>query len=243
MIETDGETPLSRLAGYAALVEGYGVDVVSHWRTSRVASRGGRRVESEPDRAVEVFPPRYWPGDTAGEQLEFALKRDGTNLAILARLFRVMPEGEIVGYVRSRPTGKYARRLWFLYEFLTDRRLPLDDLKQGNYVDVLEPDAYYTTEPGHRVRRQRVNDNLLGDRRFCPTVRRTDVLRDFEAAGLPARCRRIASRYPPELLRRALGYLYARARPPDRSLHPLLSPEPRPSPGTETREALRPPVG
>ena len=210
MIETDGETPKWRPAGYAALVERYGVEVVPHWRTSRVAARGGRRVESGAGGGVEVFPPRYWPGDAAGEQLEFALKHDGTNLAILARLFRVVPEGELLAYVRSRPTGKYARRLWFLYEFLTDRRLPLDDLKQGNYVDVLEPDAYYTIEPGHRVRRQRVNDNLIGDRRFCPTIRRTDVLRSFEAADLPSRCRRIASRYPPELLRRALGYLYAR---------------------------------
>ena len=210
MIETDGETLASRPAGYASLVERYGVEVVPHWRMSRVASRGGRRVESGVDMVVEVFPPRYRPGDTAGEQLEFALKHDGTNLAILASLFEVMPEDEILGHVRSRPTGKYARRLWFLYEFLTDRRLPLDDLKQGNYVDLLEPDAYYTIEPGHRVRRQRVNDNLLGDRRFCPTIRRTDVLRGFEAADLPARCRRIASRYPPGLLRRALGYLYAR---------------------------------
>ena len=210
MIETGGETLASRPAGYASLVERYGVEVVPHWRMSRVASRGGRRVESGADMVVEVFPPRYRPGDTAGEQLEFALKHDGTNLAILASLFEVMPEDEILGHVRSRPTGKYARRLWFLYEFLTDRRLPLDDLKQGNYVDLLEPDAYYTIEPGHRVRRQRVNDNLLGDRRFCPTIRRTDVLRGFEAADLPARCRRIASRYAPELLRRALGYLYAR---------------------------------
>ena len=182
-----------------------------HWRTSRVASRGGRRIESGAETVVEAFPPRYWPGEAAGEQLEFALKHDGTNLALLAGLFQVMPEDELLAYVRARPTGKDARRrLWFLYEFLTDRRLPLDDLRQGNYVDVLEPDAYYTIKPARRIRRQRVNDNLLGDRSFCPTIRRTDVLRDFEAADLPSRWRRIASRYPPELLSRTLGYLYAR---------------------------------
>ena len=85
-----------------------------------------------------------------------------------------------------------------------------DDLKQGNYVDLLEPDAYYTVESPHRVRRQRINDNLLGDRRFCPTIRRTEILRGFEAADLPLRLRGIASRYAPMLLRRALGYLYAK---------------------------------
>lgn len=200
----------ARLAGYAALIERYGVDVIPNWHTSRVAASGARRVEVRDGIVEETFPIRYWPGGGPGDHLEFALKHDGTHLATLATLFRVAPEDHLLAYIRSRPTGKYARRLWFLYEFLTDRELPLDDLKQGNYVDLLEPDAYYTVSPSRRVRRQRINDNLLGDRRFCPTVRRTDVLRNFEAADLPSRCREVASRYAPALLRRALGYLYAR---------------------------------
>ena len=60
------------------------------------------------------------------------------------------------------------------------------------------------------IRRQRINDNLLGDRRFCPTIRRTAILRDLETADLPARCQRIVSRYDPALLKRALGYLYTK---------------------------------
>ncbi len=210
MLETGRGESTPRLAGYAALVQRYGLDVIPNWRTSRVAASGTHRIESRAGLVEEIFPPRYWPGDTLGGQLEFALKHDGTNLAILASLFRKAPEEALLAYVRSRPTGKYARRLWFLYEFLTDRMLPLDDLKQGNYVDLLEPDAYYTVAPPRRGRRQRINDNLLGDRRFCPVVRRTDVLRDFEAADLSARCRRIAAGHAPELLKRALGYLYAR---------------------------------
>lgn len=204
------EQSASRLAGYAALIERYGVEVIPNWHTSRVAVNGVHRIDSRAGIVAEILPSRYWPGDTLGNHLEFALKHDGTNLAILATLFRVTPEDDLLAYVRSRPTGKYARRLWFLYEFLTDRKLPLDDLKQGNYVDLLEPNAYYTIESSRRVRRQRISDNLLGDRRFCPTVRRTDILRDFEAADLPSRIQGIASRYAPMLLKRALGYLYAR---------------------------------
>ena len=210
MTETGRERTASRPAGYAALVERYGVDVIPNWHASRVASRGVRRLASRDGVVEEIFPSRYWPGDAPGDQLAFALKHDGTNLAILATLFREMPADDLLAYVRSRPTGNYARRLWFLYELLTDRKLPLDDVRQGNYVDLLDPEAYYTVASPRRARRQRVNDNLLGDHRFCPTVRRTGVLRDFEAADLPARCRRIASRYAPGLLKRALGYLYAR---------------------------------
>ena len=210
MTAIEREQSAPRLAGYAALIERYGVEVIPNWHTTRVAVTGVHRIDSRAGIVVEILPSRYWPGDTLGDQLEFALKHDGTNLAILATLFRVAREDDLLAYVRSRPTGKYARRLWFLYELLTNRKLPLDDLKQGNYVDLLEPNAYYTIESSRRVRRQRINDNLLGNRRFCPTIRRTKILRDFEAADLPSRCRGIASRYAPALLRRALGYLYAR---------------------------------
>ena len=115
-----------------------------------------------------------------------------------------------LAYVKSKPTGKYARRLWFLYEMLTGRSLPLDNLNRGNYVDLLDPDEYYTVAAPRPVRRQRINDNLLGGRRFCPMVRRTDTLRSLETTDLPSRCRKVMSRYPPELLRRAMAYLFTK---------------------------------
>ncbi|MCD4750891.1 MAG: hypothetical protein K8R59_16070 [Thermoanaerobaculales bacterium] len=83
-------------------------------------------------------------------------------------------------------------------------------MKRGNYIDLFDPNEYYTVTPARRVQRQRVNDNLLGEPRFCPTIRRTDTLRSLEAADLPMRCRRAVSSYSPELLRRAMSYLYTK---------------------------------
>ena len=141
--------------------------------------------------------------------MEFALKYDGTNLGILAALFDTVAQSDVLAYVRSKPMGMYARRTWYLYELLTGRRLPLEDLPpRGSYVDLLDPTAYYTTTPSRRVRRQRINDNLLGESRHCPTVRRTQELEAYEAADLPRRCREVASGYPQRLLSRAAGYLY-----------------------------------
>lgn len=205
----------ARAAGYAALIQRYRLEVIPNWHESLVASSGTRRTVALAagaggDVVREVYPPAYWPGEALGDQLEFALKYDGTNLAILAILFQRVGPSEMTAYVQSRPTGKYARRLWFLYELLTGERLPHDDVAQGNYVELLDPDLYYTTEPARRARRQRILDNLLGDERFCPTVRRTDALRRFEAADLPGRCRRIVTSYPPALLRRAVSYLYTK---------------------------------
>ncbi len=201
--------PISlRPAGYAALVEQHQLDVIPHWHKSLVTTSGVRRVDTSGDITVEVYPPTYWPGDGLGNHLEFALKYDGINLAVLAALFEKTDQQDmILDYVRSRPTGKYARRAWFLYEFLTGKTLPLDNLKRGNYIDLLDPLECYTSAP-RQVRRQRINDNLLGDRRFCPVIRWTEALKAFEDFDLSRRCLNVVSAYSPELLKRALGYLY-----------------------------------
>ena len=199
-----------RIAGYAALIERFHLDIVHPWHTSKVSPNTIHRVESSEGEVEETYPSRYWPGETIGDHLEFALKHDGISLAVLDSLFEVIEEGDILKYVRSKPTGKYARRLWFLYELLTGKQLDLADLNQGNYVDLLERKQYYTVSSPRQVRRQRINDNLLGNGSFCPTVRRTDTLGKFEKGDLRGRCRQVVSAYPPEILKRALSYLYTK---------------------------------
>ena len=210
MVGNEQDQSVHKPAGYAALIERYDLEVIPNWHKSLVAAHGIHRIDSIGDTIEEVFPPKYWPGNTLGDHLEFALKYDGTNLAILSILFQTAEEKDLLEYVRSKPTGKYARRVWFLYEFLTGEKLRLDDLKQGNYIDLLEPDQYYTITPVRQARRQRINDNLMGDNRFCPTVRRTDILRDFETADLPGRCRQVVADFSPGFLKRALRYLYTK---------------------------------
>ena len=198
-----------RAAGYSQLVKQYGLAVLPHWHESYIGATSAHRIERADNTVRETYPARYWPGEALGDQLEFALKYDGVNLLILARLVRAVPQDAIAEYVQSKPNGKYARRLWYLYELLTGSRLPLADATQGNYVDLLEPDMYSTT-PGKQVPRQRIRDNLLGDARFCPIVRRTDRLTAFEQSDLAERCRRLIEEYPVELLKRALAYLYTK---------------------------------
>ena len=199
-----------KLAGYAALIKIFSLSVIPNWHKSYVAFSGTHKKEPKENIIEEIYPSKYWPGDTVGDHLEFALKYDGTNLSILAKLFQHIPEQNILEYISSKPTGKYARRIWFLYEFLSGKTLPIDDLNQGNYVDLLDSDKYYTIFPAQPIRRQRVNNNLLGNPNFCPTIRRTEVLQNFEASKLSKRCQVLVSEYPPDLLKRALGYLYTK---------------------------------
>lgn len=202
------DTTGNRPAGYAFLVEQYGLSALPNWHTSSVSPTGTLRSTIRDGQVESVYPQPYWLGDGMGDHLEFAFKYDGVNLGMLSALFDVAPPGEIAAWISSKPTGKYARRVWFLYEFLTGRELPLPDLTKGNYIELLESDRYYTAVPGRRVQRQRVIDNLLGGKNFCPVIRRTEKLAAMEGIDLRKQCEEIVTSYPPELLRRALTYLY-----------------------------------
>lgn len=210
MIINDIQHSKARPAGYAALIRRFDLRVIPNWHESFVATGGAHRIDSTGGIVREIYVSRYWPGDALADQLEFALKYDGTNLAILTSIFQVADSDELSAHIRSRPTGKYARRLWYLYEMLTGRILPVENLTRGSYVDLIDPEEHYTILAARQVRRQRINDNLLGDVRFCPIVRRTEKLRRFEAADFKERCQKIVASYPPELIKRALSYLYTK---------------------------------
>lgn len=108
--------------------------------------------------------PHHQPEDTLAGHLIFALKWEGVDLAVLAALFRVIPEQEIARYVLETPTGIYSRRLWFLYEWLTERRLGIDDLGKVRAVPVIDNELQFGLAQGTSVSRQKVTNNLPGTR-------------------------------------------------------------------------------
>ncbi|PYS66783.1 MAG: cell filamentation protein Fic [Acidobacteria bacterium] len=85
------------------------------------------------------------------------------------------------GWIRQEPTSAYARRAWFLYEFLTGKILDAPDVPPTGYVNILDP-KLHVTGPVRKIRRQRVNNNLLGDQTYCPVIRKTDALNRAMAA-------------------------------------------------------------
>ena len=200
----------SRPAGYTYMLENLGLTGMPHWHTSFVASSGTHKSKVQNGTIEEVYPVRYWPGETVGDHLEFALKYDGVSLGLLALIFEHVFQGDITEYIKSKPTGKYARRIWFFYELLTGKRLPLDDITSGNYVDALETKKYYTVQNGDKSPRYRIVNNLLGPPTFCPVIRRTEKLAKLNAPDMRKKCEDVISEYPPELFRRALNYLYSK---------------------------------
>ena len=118
------EAAQNRLAGYAFLIEKYRLSVLPNWNKSSVSPTGTLRSIIQDGQVESIYPQSYWPGDSTGDHLEFALKYDGANLGILSAIFTAVAEDDITAWITSKPTGKYARRIWFLYEFLTGRELP-----------------------------------------------------------------------------------------------------------------------
>jgi Fic family protein len=195
-------------AGYTYLLEKFELTGMPNWHRSSVSNTGTQYSEIQGQYTHEVFRVQYWPGEKVGDHLEFAIKYDGINLGLLAYIFEHIPQESLIEYIKSKPTGKYARKIWFLFEFLSGKRLPLDDMSSGNYIDILDTNEYYTIQNGKKSQRHRIINNLLGTQAFCPIIRRTIQLSKFDSIDLRKRCEEVITAYPPEMLRRALSYLY-----------------------------------
>ena len=112
-----------RPAGYAYLLEKFALVGMPNWHSSSVSTTGTHYSKIQDGFVEEVFRTQYWPGETVGDHLEFALKYDGINLGLLAQIFEHVSQEELTEYIKSKPTGKYARRIWFFYEFLAKNKV------------------------------------------------------------------------------------------------------------------------
>ena len=189
-------------AGYAALIDAYALRVP----LPRILSASGSRHRNIHQDGWRIYSPRYAPKPSLEGHLTFALKHEGLDLAVLRRLFAATGPAPVEDLVRAKPTGAYARRVWFLYEWLTGRRLDLPDADRGSYVPVVDPARQFAARP-ENSRRHRVKNNLPGTPQFCPLVFRTETLDRFVAMDLGTRARDAAAAVPKDLLARTAAFL------------------------------------
>ena len=197
-----------RWVGYAALVRGLGLSapVAGECAVADGHIRGSARTED----GVRIFDQRYRPTDDLAGHLQFALKHEALDLIVLSRVFCRIGPDVVTGIVGANPARQHARRLWFLYEWLTGERLSLPDLASGgHYVPLLDPAQYFLGEPANWVRspRHTILDNLPGSPAFCPLVRRTRALEAFTGQGLDAQVQAVMGHTAPDVWRRAASFL------------------------------------
>ena len=158
------------------------------------------------DGGWQIFSPPYAPRPSLAGHLTFALKHEGLDLAVLKRLFGACGPEPIEALVKATPTGAYARRIWFLYEWLTGRRLDLPNADRGAYPLVVDPNRQYAATAATSSR-HRVKNNLPGTPDFCPLVSRTERLEHFIGMNLQSGAHAVAAEVPADVLARAAAFL------------------------------------
>jgi hypothetical protein len=170
---------------------------------------GARRTVETGGHIEESYPPHYAINGSPIDNLRFAFKHEPMDLRIVHAVLVRLGKAPLEDWIRQEPSGAFSRRAWFLYEKLTGETLDVANVKSGNYADALDPKRHFVADPINSPR-HRVRDNLLGGYALCPVVRRTRHLEVMAAAGLSEKARRVIAHYPPDVLARAVNYLYTK---------------------------------
>src|SRR5260370_24238608 len=189
-------------AGYAALIDAYHLKVP----LPRTLSATGEHHRIRNESGWRMLTPRHQPAVTLEGHLTFALKYEGLDLAPLKRLFAAVGPRQIEAVVQNKPTGAYARRIWFLYEWLLGRQLDLPDAQKGSYTEVVDTGLQWAIK-GETSPRHRLWNNLPGTPAFCPLVFRTETLDQFVAMDLPAEAQAAVAAVPRDILARTAAFL------------------------------------
>lgn len=207
-IELPGRPADAQLLGYSALIETYELEVPLPKRLTAIANVGRKTTVTREGVEWVLLPrlARFRVPETNMEHISSAIKHEGMDLRVLSKLFTLPIEPELTAYVNANRAGIYTRRVWFLYEWMTGRKLDVAEPYGTQYVPLLDPNEYVV---GRAVRssRHKVSNNLPGVPGFCPLVRRTERLSPARIQDLAEEVRRVVSGADPAVLRRAVGFL------------------------------------
>lgn len=200
---------MRELAGYANLIETF---QLSARRPATIAvidsAVRGRQTTDHGAQIWMEFQPSYQPGPTLISNLQFALRYEGLNLEVLALLFKKTGGSDIEKNLADHPESAYARRVGYLYEWLTGDEIKAEVAPRAAYVPIVDESLQFALADGTRNGKFRVIDNLPGNRRFCPLVRKTESLKSMVQKNLKQGTHNTISKYNPDLLRRAATFLY-----------------------------------
>jgi hypothetical protein len=127
---------------------------------------------------TETFVQAMWRCANWRGHLTCQLKHEVLHLELLSRLFDRIDSAELVVWIEYEPSGQYARRIGFEYEWLTGRQLAVNASMAGPYVVMVDERKLVAASPYRSTPKRlwRVRDNLPGTPAFGPLVRTTSEL-------------------------------------------------------------------
>jgi hypothetical protein len=207
MIDDNSTRPFPMTVGLFRLIEELQLQVPQPATRSEIVA-GARKTIAADGKILEQYPKNYAPKGLFGN-LRFALRYEPIALDVYLAIFHVVDTHQLEEWIRSEPTSIFARRAWYLYELLMEKRLDVPDVIPSGYIDLLAP-KIHLTGPRRLVRRQRINDNLLGSGGYSPLVRRTGTLTAYMEKGLAQEASAIVKSCDPAILARAVHYLFTK---------------------------------
>lgn len=197
--------------GGAWLSQAYGVLPLG--RLPVMSQVGGRRATQVNEGfRLETYAEPMRPVAEPAAHLQFHLRHEVPHLEFLARLFERTGQNFVQAWIEAEPTGQYARRAAFLYEWLSGGLLEVPERLGGNYVDAIDETKVVaaTSDRVTKVQRWRVNDNLPGTREFCPIVVKTEAMERAAALDVPRLFGELTEEFGEDLLLRAAVWMTLR---------------------------------
>lgn len=194
------------MIGYEFLLSKVGIPMMPLLQPARV--KPVTRVESMPD--LLAIPRQVAPDDdNILSHILFALRYESIQIPILEQALRLVPERDLTAALSQQPKGSYLRRAAYFWEKANGQTLPLPmGTTGGNYIEVFDPEVYYTGQVWERNQKFRVVFNGIGPYEYCPVVKRDTAL---EAAGAKTLARLHEWAAAPEnadLLDRVMSWAY-----------------------------------
>lgn len=143
---------------------------------------------------------------TVKDHLFFALKHEGLDLMIIKSLLQHLGPEWIVALQKDSKTSIYVRKCWFLFEWLFEEDLPIENLKMGNYIDLVDTNLQYASKAINSPR-QRVRNNLPGNSLFCPLINKSTRLDEFVKKNLDEEIKEGLAANELRLIKRAAAFL------------------------------------
>lgn len=190
------------IVGYAALIENLELPVPIPSVVALINDKNKKYVVE----GWQVYTPKHKPEETLYKQLVFALKYEGIHLLFFKKLFQKLTTEEVLALLKIEPTGIYSRKIWFLYEWLVNKKLDIPDLTIKKAIPLVDEKLQYAIA-GVSSPRHRVLNNLPGSVSFCPLIRKTEKLEHYIKSNIGKQKNAYLERMHKDVLQRASAYL------------------------------------
>ena len=199
------------IVGYAAIINSFDLQMPMPNQIAVVSTKNKKIISAE----WIIMPNPHLPDDNNQltkiqalyNHLVFALKYEGVNLLVFAKLTETLTQNEILELVNIEPTGQYSRRIWFLIEWITGRKIAgKADLLKKSYVPVIDEKLQFAVA-GVKSPRHLILNNLPGNVLFCPLIKRTEKLEKHLAVNYAELNKKSIAGTRKDIIQRASAFL------------------------------------